>query len=55
MQNILSWPAGFSVKILSELAACGRTLFDRINRIYRIYIYPDNPVILSQKWKFLYY
>jgi hypothetical protein len=25
------------------LAACGRTLFDRINRIYKIFIYSDNP------------
>jgi hypothetical protein len=30
----------FSVK----LAAFGGTLFDRIYRIYKIFIYPDNPV-----------
>jgi len=33
-----------TVRSRFELGACGRTLFDRIDGIYGILIYLDNPV-----------
>ena len=40
---------------LFKLAAFGGTLFDRIYRIYMIFFILTILLILSKKWKFLYY